>query len=100
MSDSIEVEINGTLDLHQFKPNEVKELIVEFVNECHARKIFEGRIIHGKGIGTLRKIVQSTLCSHALVKDFWNGNESSGGWGATLFSLHGMTKGNNHHQDA
>jgi DNA-nicking Smr family endonuclease len=100
MSRSIEIEINGTLDLHQFKHQETAELVDEYVYACHAKKVFEGRIIHGKGIGTLRKIVHSTLNTHPLVKDFWSGNESSGGWGATIFCLHGQCPKKSGHQDA
>jgi DNA-nicking Smr family endonuclease len=100
MSRSVELEINGTLDLHQFNPQETVELVEEYIYSCHAKKIFEGRIIHGKGIGTLRKIVHSTLSTHPLVKDFWSGNESSGGWGATIFCLHAHCPKKTGHQDA
>ena len=100
MSQSIELEINGTLDLHQFKPQETAELLEEYIYACQAKKIFEGRIIHGKGIGTLRKVVHSTLSTHPLVKDFCSGNESSGGWGATIFCLHAPCLKNPGHQDA
>lgn len=88
MAQLIKVAINGTLDLHHFNPKEVSALVNEFISACHADKIYEGKIIHGKGIGTLRKIVHSKLITHPLVKDFWSGNELSGGWGVTMFSLH------------
>jgi dsDNA-specific endonuclease/ATPase MutS2 len=100
MSTPIELEINGTLDLHHFKPQETEEIVSEYINSCQINNIFDGRIIHGKGIGTLRNIVHSTLGCHPLVKNFWNGNESSGGWGATIFSLHAHDTENNPHQDA
>mgnify|MGYP000114956446 CR=1 FL=1 len=46
-----QVPIDGTLDLHQFSPKDIGELIPEFIEECHRRGIFRLRIVHGKGIG-------------------------------------------------
>ena len=82
-----EIEITGTLDLHHFHPREIIPLIDEYLKECLNHSIFEGRIIHGKGTGTLKRTVQSHLQKHPLVKDYWNGNETSGGWGSTCYSL-------------
>ena len=82
-----EIEITGTLDLHHFQPREIIPLIDEYLRECLKSSIFEGRIIHGKGTGTLKRTVQSHLQKHPLVEDYWNGDQTSGGWGATCFSL-------------
>lgn len=81
------IPINGTLDLHGFNPKDVKELVVEYLEECARKGIMEGRIIHGKGIGTLREMVHSILKVHACVHSFSLGNSSSGGWGSTSFLL-------------
>lgn len=83
----IKVPITGTLDLHGFKPCEVKELVSEYLNECVLSGISSGRIIHGKGIGTLREIVHSILNTHTKVSHFQLGDNNSGGWGSTSFSL-------------
>ena len=40
--------IDGILDLHSFKPNEINGLIPEYITECLNRNILEIRIIHGK----------------------------------------------------
>ena len=92
MLDPVKIEINGTLDLHNFNPKDVSELVTEFIFACHTEKIYLGKIIHGKGIGTLREIVHSKLNSHHLVKDFWQGDEMTGSWGVTLFTLHEKNK--------
>lgn len=81
------VPITGTLDLHGFKPNEIKELVAEYLDACIEEGIRHGRIIHGKGIGTLREIVHAQLRKNRMVKCFTQGDESSGGWGATIFTL-------------
>ena len=96
----IKIEINGTLDLHQFNPKDTSELINEFISACHTERIYQGKIIHGKGIGTQRKIVHSKLKANNLVNDFWQGNETSGGWGTTFFSLLAVCDCHNGNQDA
>jgi dsDNA-specific endonuclease/ATPase MutS2 len=81
------IPINGTLDLHGFQPREVKELVLEYIDECVRLGIRECRIVHGKGRGTLREIVHSILRKHPNVSSFSIGVINSGGWGSTSFSL-------------
>ena len=81
------IPITGTLDLHGFKPSETKELVKEYLNACYDKNITQGRIIHGKGIGTQQRIVHSVLKKHPKVTDFFLGNQDSGGWGSTSFKL-------------
>ena len=81
------IELDGTLDLHQFRPSEIKELIKEFLYSCMEKGIYEGRIIHGKGIGTLREIVHSQLKNDSRVLSYSLGDHRSGGWGSTSFCL-------------
>ena len=87
MNEVQKLEVTGTLDLHHFQPREILSLIDEFLKECQNNSIFEGRIIHGKGIGTQRAMVQNYLKKHRLIEKFWNGNQDSGGWGSTSFKL-------------
>tara|TARA_B100002019_G_C21093705_1_gene509911 strand:+ start:352 stop:684 length:333 start_codon:yes stop_codon:yes gene_type:complete len=96
----VKVPIDGTLDLHNFSPKETQSLVVEFINACLSETILSGKIIHGKGIGTLRSIVQQELAKHPMIKDFWTGDESSGGWGVTKFSLKEQHDGGGDQQDA
>ena len=44
-----------------FRPRDVKELVVDYLEECLARGLREVRFIHGKGIGVQRTIVQEIL---------------------------------------
>lgn len=83
----VQVPITGTLDLHGFLPAEVKELVDEYLSTCLEMGIPQGRIIHGKGIGTLREIVHSQLRKNPSVQSFALGDGNSGGWGATSFAL-------------
>ena len=83
----IRMPIDGTLDLHTFQPGEAKELVPEYMDECRKMGIFQIRIIHGKGTGTLRKIVHSILEKHPTVVEFRHESGSGGGWGATIVEL-------------
>ena len=87
MSSVIKLEHNGVLDLHHFSPKDVPTLVDEFIYSCDSSKITQGKIIHGKGIGTLRNIVHRKLKVNSMVKDFHNGDSTNGGWGVTVFSL-------------
>jgi dsDNA-specific endonuclease/ATPase MutS2 len=85
--DPIEIPIDGTLDLHHFPPREVKSLVKDYLEECRALGILEVRIVHGKGIGTIREMVHSVLRRLEFVESFGQGGMAGGGWGATLITL-------------
>ena len=85
--DPVPIPINGVLDLHTFRPTEVKDLVPEYLAECRARAIFQVRIIHGKGTGTLRETVHAILRRNPLVLHFALADETGGGWGATIVEL-------------
>lgn len=85
--DSVEYPIDGTLDLHTFHPEEVKELVPDYISACREKGIFQIRIVHGKGIGTMRRIVHSILNRHPAVISYWHEGGSGGSWGATVVRL-------------
>jgi dsDNA-specific endonuclease/ATPase MutS2 len=76
------------LDLHTFLPRECADVVEEYVRAAHEAGMPFVRIIHGKGTGTLRRIVHAVLEKHPAVKAFRLGDERSGSWGATLVELH------------
>jgi DNA-nicking Smr family endonuclease len=83
----IQVPIDGVLDLHNFSPKDLKYLIPEYLDECRRANIFQVRIIHGKGIGNLRRTVHAILGRLPEVDQFKLADERAGGWGATLVEL-------------
>jgi len=86
-AEPVEIPINGVLDLHTFLPREVKELVPDYLKACREKNIYSVRIIHGKGTGTLRKIVQSILSRIPEVESFHTAGGTGGGWGATSVVL-------------
>jgi dsDNA-specific endonuclease/ATPase MutS2 len=84
---SVEFPINGTLDLHFFRPGDVGDLIPDYLSECRKHGILQVRIVHGKGMGILRSRVHSILRRLDMVEDFSLAGEGAGGWGATVVRL-------------
>jgi dsDNA-specific endonuclease/ATPase MutS2 len=85
--ESIKIPLDGMLDLHTFLPGEVMDLVPEYLAACRDRGITQVRIIHGKGVGTLRRTVESILQKLPYVESWRTGDETSGGWGATIVTL-------------
>ncbi len=83
----VPLPLDGTLDLHAFRPEEVGELVPEWLEACRAAGLTELRIVHGKGTGALRRSVEVILGRHPLVRSFHTAPEDGGGWGATLVTL-------------
>lgn len=83
MPDPHHVPINGTLDLHTFRPSEIGDLIPEFLRECQQQGLKTVRIIHGKGTGALRKGVHAVVGRDPRVERFSLCGSREGGWGAT-----------------
>jgi dsDNA-specific endonuclease/ATPase MutS2 len=80
----VEFKISDELDLHTFRPGELGELIPDYIGLCLQKDIFRIRIIHGKGIGTLRETVHAILRRDSRVLRFELAGQEEGGWGATI----------------
>jgi DNA-nicking Smr family endonuclease len=83
----VQIPIDGVLDLHTFRPGEVKELVPEYLAACRELGILDVRIIHGKGDGTLRRTVHALLRRDPCVLRYALAGGDAGGWGATLVTL-------------
>jgi len=83
--DHFDLPIDGLLDLHSFSPRDVKSVVDEYVRAAHERGLREIRIVHGRGRGVQRGIVQAALERHTLVAEFWDDTDSH--LGATVARL-------------
>ncbi len=79
--------VGDELDLHTFQPGECADLVEEYVRAAHEQGLAHVRIVHGKGTGTLRRIVHGVLDRHPAVASYALADAASGGWGATLVEL-------------
>lgn len=68
--------IEPELDLHTFAPRDVTSVVDEYIRAAHAAGLRDLRIIHGRGRGVQRKLVQITLDRHPLVAEFWDDTHS------------------------
>jgi len=84
---AIEIPITDTLDLHPFRPNEIRDVAHEYLLEAHARGFRQVRLIHGRGIGMQRENIRKLLASLDFVEAFHDADGSGGGWGATVVVL-------------
>ena len=59
-------------------------ILEEYLDQAYLSGLPWVRVVHGKGSGILRKVVQDTLRSHPLVKSFSRAADNEGGDGATV----------------
>jgi|SRR5882724_5137533 len=85
--DPVEIPITDTLDLHPFRPGEIREVARTYLEEARARGFRQVRLIHGRGIGMQRENIRKLLASLDFVEDFHDADGSGGGWGATVVML-------------
>jgi len=70
------VPIENELDLHAFAPRDIASVVEEYINAAHEAGLGEVRLIHGRGKGIQRGIVQQALERHPLVVEFWDATET------------------------
>ena len=68
--DALHIPIEDSLDLHAFRPDEVRSVTIEYLTEARRRGLREVRLIHGRGIGMQRANVQSLLRTLEFVSDY------------------------------
>jgi len=66
----IEIPIEDVLDLHPFRPDEVRDVAREYLEEARRRGYTEVRLIHGRGKGVQRALIQRMLQELPFVKGF------------------------------
>jgi DNA-nicking Smr family endonuclease len=89
-SESRELPIEGVLDLHTFRPEDIGELVPAYLAECRERGILQVRVVHGKGIGNLKRSVHAILSRMTEVISFAEAGAHYGGSGATIVNLRAL----------
>jgi DNA-nicking Smr family endonuclease len=80
-----EVPIEAEIDLHSFAPRDIPSVVEEYVTAAAAAGLTEVRLVHGRGRGVQRAVVQSALDRHPQVTEFWDDTLSH--LGATIARL-------------
>jgi DNA-nicking Smr family endonuclease len=83
----IKLPVEDYLDLHPFRPKDIPSVLEEYLEQSRLAGFREVRIIHGKGKGVQRNIVQSWLRKQTAVESFRDAPLEAGSWGATLVIL-------------
>ena len=79
------VPIEPDLDLHAFAPTDIPSVVTEYIRAAHEAGLRTLRVIHGRGRGVQRGIVQSVLEKHPLVESF--ADDTASHLGATFVLL-------------
>lgn len=86
LGEILRMTVTDTLDLHTFRPGDVRSVVEEFLDAAESAGFRQVRIIHGKGIGVQRAIVRGILEKHPAVLSYGDSIDG-GGWGATIVRL-------------
>lgn len=77
--------IEAEIDLHSFQPKDIPSVVEEYVSAAADAGFREVRLIHGRGRGIQRGIVQAALERHPRVISF--ADDTASHLGATLAIL-------------
>jgi dsDNA-specific endonuclease/ATPase MutS2 len=85
MSAEHRLPIEAEIDLHSFQPKDIPSVVEEYVNAAAEAGFREVRLIHGRGRGIQRGIVQAALDKHPRVVSF--ADDTASHLGATIAQL-------------
>jgi dsDNA-specific endonuclease/ATPase MutS2 len=80
----VEIPLEDYLDLHGFLPQDMREIVLDYVDQAWEAGFAEIRIIHGRGTGVMRENVRALLAKDPRVARFADAPMQRGGPGATL----------------
>jgi len=75
------------LRLRHLTVDEALPRLDQYLHDAFMAGLYQVRVIHGKGTGTLRQTVRRELARHPLVKSFRPGEYGEGAEGVTVVEL-------------
>ena len=85
----VQLPIEREIDLHSFAPSDIPSVVEAYVAAAVEAGILDVRIVHGRGRGVQRGIVQAVLERLPLVVEFWD--DPAAHLGATCARLNSET---------
>ena len=73
--------------LRQLTADEAWLKLDKYLNDAFIAGLYQVKVIHGKGTGTLRQVTREQLAKHPLVKSYRLGGYGEGGSGVTMVEL-------------
>ncbi len=79
--------ITNEVHLRRLTVDEALLKLDQYLNDAFMVGLYQVRVIHGKGTGTLRQAVREQLARHPLVQSYRPGGYGEGGAGVTMVEL-------------
>ena len=73
--------------LRQLTVDEALLKLDKYLHDAFQAGLYQVRVVHGKGSGTIRRVVRQQLARHPLVKSYRPGAYGEGGTGVTIVEL-------------
>ncbi|MFH1926539.1 MAG: Smr/MutS family protein [Chloroflexota bacterium] len=73
--------------VRQLTVDEAMLKLDKYLHDAFMAGLYQVRVVHGKGTGTLRRAIQEQLRGHPLVKSYRTGEYGEGGTGVTIVQL-------------
>lgn len=79
--------VTNEVRLRQLTADEALLKLDKYLHDAFMASLYQVKVIHGKGTGTLRRVVQEHLAAHPLVKSYRPGKYGEGEGGVTMVEL-------------
>ena len=79
--------VTNEVHLRRLTVDEALLKLGQYLNDAFMAGLYQVRVIHGKGTGTLRQVVREQLANHPLVQSYRPGDYGEGGAGVTIVEL-------------
>ena len=79
--------LTSEITLRRLTVDEALLKLDKYLNDALLAGLYQVRVIHGKGTGTVRHAARKHLSRHPLVKSYHNATSGEGGDGVTIVDL-------------
>ena len=79
--------VMNEIHLRHLTADEALLKLDKYLDDAFMAGLYQVRVVHGRGTGTLRRVVRQQLAKHPLVKSYRPGDYGEGGIGVTIVEL-------------